>query len=108
MPAPLRPAHRGTTAELVFEDNVDRVFAEAEELLLSKHADYGPTNIGNSPGGPLNGLRVRIWDKVARINHLLDNDRDPRHEALADSFMDLANYAVIAILVLRNQWPGQR
>lgn len=102
-PKPLRPT---VDPRLVFEDHVDEVFAELEALLLSKHADYGPTNIALAPGGALNGLRVRIHDKVARINHLLDNDRDPRHEALEDSFRDLANYAAIAILVLRKQWPS--
>lgn len=74
-------------------------------LLLSKHRDYGPTNISRAPGGALNGLRVRMHDKLARINHLIDNGADPEHESLIDSFIDLGNYALIAQLVIREEWP---
>lgn len=91
--------------EIFFEERVGLVFDRLQRTLLSKHEDYGPGNIALSPGGALNGLRVRIHDKIARINHLLDGEKQPRHESLEDSFMDLANYAVIAILVLRKQWP---
>jgi len=76
-------------------------------LLLSKHKDYGPLNIANAPGGPLNGLRVRMHDKLARINHLIDNELEAEHESLYDSFLDLANYALIAQLVLEDKWPTE-
>jgi len=75
-------------------------------LLLRKHRDYGPKNIAEAPGGPLNGLRVRMHDKLARINHLLDSGVDPQNESLEDSFLDLANYALIAQLVIRGEWPN--
>lgn len=77
------------------------------ELLLSKHKDYGPTNISRAPGGALNGLRVRIHDKTARINNLIDSGKDPQHESLRDSFIDLANYALIALLVIDGEWPAE-
>jgi hypothetical protein len=74
-------------------------------LLLQKHEDYGPLNISRSPGGPLNGLRVRMWDKIARINNLTDTGKTPENESLRDSFLDLANYAIIALMVLDGTWP---
>lgn len=77
------------------------------ELLLRKHRDYGPKNIANSPGGALNGLRVRIHDKLARINHLVDIGKEPENESLRDSFIDLANYATIALMVLDGAWPEE-
>ena len=79
------------------------------QILLSKHADYGPLNIANAPGGALNGLRVRMHDKTARINHLIDNAKykNPEHESLRDSFLDLLNYSAIALLVLDGHWPTQ-
>jgi len=52
--------------------DVWNVMDQAGNLLIKKHKDYGPTNISLSPGGPLNGLRVRMHDKLARINHLID------------------------------------
>ena len=90
-----------------FEELVGLTFKEAQEILLSKHHDYGPTNIANAPGGSLNGLRVRIHDKTARINHLIDNAKykNPQHESLRDSFLDLMNYAAIALLVIDGHWP---
>ena len=77
----------------------------AGNLLLKKHRDYGPSNIAGAPGGPLNGLRVRMWDKTARINHLIDSGATPENESLRDSFIDLLNYSAIALLVLDGKWP---
>lgn len=88
-----------------FQENVNAALTEAGALLLRKHNDYGPANISKSPGGPLNGLRVRIHDKTARINNLIDSGVEPENESLRDSFIDLANYAVIALLVLDGKWP---
>ena len=88
-----------------FDLDVYEIMDELYDLMLSKHADYGPTNISNSPGGPLNGLRVRMWDKMARINNLVENGAGAQNEPLEDSFKDLANYAVIGMMVLREKWP---
>mgnify|MGYP006275623455 CR=1 FL=1 len=88
-----------------FVDDMWRVFDTAGTLLLRKHKDYGPLNVARSPGGPLNGLRVRMWDKVARINNLLDSGVKPSNESLRDSFVDLLNYSAIAIMVLDKNWP---
>lgn len=88
-----------------FVKDVGETFDELEQLLIRKHIDYGPTNISLSPGGPINGLRVRIHDKTARINNLIDKGiEQPQYESLEDSFKDLANYAIIALLVLRDKW----
>lgn len=91
----------------VFVDNAWDTGNELISLLLKKHADYGPKNISMSPGGPINGLRVRMHDKMARINHLVDNGATPENESLEDSFVDLANYAIIGLMVLRGQWPNE-
>ena len=87
-----------------FEDEVAAVYAELMKLLLSKHDDYGPKNIADAPGGAINGLRVRMHDKLARINNLFDSKNEPKHESLEDSFIDMANYAIIGILLLRDKW----
>jgi len=89
-----------------FKKDVEDIFDELQDLLLSKHIDYGPKNISDSPGGPINGLRVRMHDKLARINNLVDKGGKPRHESLEDSFKDMANYAIIGLLVLRDKWDN--
>jgi hypothetical protein len=75
-------------------------------LLVKKQKDYGSKNISQSPGGPLNGLRVRMFDKLARINNLVETGATPENESLRDSFMDIANYATIALMVLDGKWEG--
>jgi len=90
-----------------FELDVMVTFDALEGLLLRKHNDYGPKNIALAPGGPINGLRVRMWDKMARINNLVDNNQEGLNEPLEDSFADLANYAIIGLMVLRGQWPSE-
>ena len=90
-----------------FNDDVANVTGDLFNLLISKHNDYGPKNISQSPGGPLNGLRVRMQDKFARINNLVDNNVDPENESLEDSFKDMANYAIIGLLVLQGKWPNE-
>jgi hypothetical protein len=89
-----------------FESAVGETYQELLDLLLSKHKDYGPRNIADAPGGAINGLRVRMHDKLARINNLYDSIRDmaPEHESFEDSFKDMANYAIIGLLVLRGKW----
>lgn len=88
-----------------FISDVWRIMDTAGNLLVRKHHDYGPKNIAHSPGGPLNGLRVRMWDKIARINNLIDSDVNPSNESLRDSFLDLLNYSAIAMMVLDGKWP---
>jgi hypothetical protein len=90
-----------------FEEAVQQKFQHAKHILLSKQKDYGPKNIAQAPGGALNGLRVRMHDKLARINHLVETGATPEHESLKDSFLDMANYAIIAMLVLDEEWPNE-
>lgn len=94
-------------ARLAFSDAVGRAFDELEDTLLTKHRDYGAKNISAAPGGALNGLRVRMHDKLARINNLVEKGEAVQHESLRDSFLDLANYAVIGMLVLDEAWPSE-
>ena len=91
-----------------FEKNVTALMNELGALLISKHHDYGPKNISDSPYGPIPGLVTRIWDKLARILNLTRNNSTPNNESLEDSFADMANYAIISLLVLRGQWDVEQ
>jgi len=83
------------------------IYNQAWELLVKKQLDYGPKNIANAPGGPLNGLLVRMHDKMARLSHLIYEVKDtPQNESIEDSFVDLLNYSAIALMVLRGKWSG--
>jgi len=108
-----RMSHRREVVEYVpsaldiFAETAQDYYDDAACLLVKKQADYGSKNISNAPGGPLNGLRVRMSDKLARINHLIDSDATPENESLRDSFIDLANYSIIALMVLDGVWPNE-
>ena len=99
--------HNGETQDPSFDEIVYKYFGDSADLLLRKHRDYGPKNISQAPGGALNGLRVRMWDKMARINNLIESGAKPENESLLDSFQDLANYSIIAMLVLDGKWPNE-
>jgi hypothetical protein len=97
-----KPINTDISDTFTFE--VALVYSELQDLLLSKHKDYGPKNIADAPGGAINGLRVRMHDKLARINNLVDSGNTPQHESFEDSLKDMANYAIIGLLVLRGKW----
>jgi hypothetical protein len=84
------------------------IIDELGNLLISKQRDYGPGNINNAYGGPLNGLMVRMGDKWERLKNLLDSGNTPQHESIEDSFKDLANYCIIAMMVQRGKWPENK
>ena len=86
--------------------DVDVILNELRSIMMRKQEDYGPLNIALAPGGAMNGLRVRMYDKLARLNNLADKDATPNFESIEDTLIDLANYAIIGLLVQRGQWEG--
>jgi len=83
------------------------------ELFCDKQADYGPTNIGMGNAvvdtdedvkRSLLGLSVRMNDKVQRLLNITLNDRKPNNESVEDTLMDLANYSVMALIVMKKVW----
>lgn len=89
-----------------FVDDVSEVFAEAINILIGRHADYGPGNIANAYPDPLTALIVRMGDKTERIKHLLSKGGGTYGERMRDSWIDLANYALIGVMVQDGTWPG--
>ena len=85
---------------------------EQWELFCKKQKDYGPKNI--SVGSnleteeevklALTGLWFRMNDKMQRFQQIVINNQEPENESLMDTFMDLANYALIAQLVKEKVW----
>ena len=86
------------------EVHLGQLTKELNDLLLSKHKDYGPKNISLAPGGAINGLLVRMHDKMARLKNLHYNNKSANYESIEDTYKDLSNYAVIALMVLRDKW----
>ncbi len=96
-------------AERLFDERDMHLFLDflekqldAARIFMYKHADYGPGNIADFGEA---GVIVRMNDKMNRIKNLIGKDGDAQNESLADSLLDMANYAIIGILVLENKWP---
>ena len=86
--------------------DVDTILNELRSIMMKKQEDYGPLNIALAPGGAMNGLRVRMYDKLARLNNMAGKDATPNYESIEDTLIDLANYAIIGLLVQNGQWEG--
>jgi hypothetical protein len=71
------------------------------QVLDSKQLDYGSANIADF--GEY-GVLVRANDKVARLKNLLTNVASPQNESIEDSWLDLSNYSLIAVLCRRGDW----
>ena len=92
-----------------FEEIQDAEFS----LFASKQSDYGPGNIGMNGNLSLSllALGVRMNDKVQRILHILNKQRNSRknvwetnNEPLEDSFKDISVYGVIGQIVMDDKW----
>jgi len=91
-----------------------QITKEMYEMFAAKHMDYGLNNIAlggdilNSEDDKkfsLTGLCIRLTDKISRLKNLLINGRSfVKGEGMEDTFIDIANYGIIGLLVGRNKW----
>tara|TARA_Y100000361_G_scaffold61646_1_gene54087 strand:+ start:4477 stop:4977 length:501 start_codon:yes stop_codon:yes gene_type:complete len=91
-----------------------RISEEMYEMFARKHMDYGLNNI--ALGGDilnneadkkfsLTGLAIRLTDKISRLKNLLVNGKNfVKGEGMEDTFIDIANYGIIGLLVGRDKW----
>jgi len=87
---------------------------EQYEMFARKHLDYGLNNIAlggdivnNSDDKKfsLTGLAIRLTDKISRLRNLMVNGKNyVEGEGMEDTFIDIANYGIIGLLVGRNKW----
>lgn len=89
----------------VFRLNLLTVADEVTAVVCRKQNDYGPNNINRSPFGPIEGLTTRLYDKVARLAHLTVRKTEPENETLRDTFVDIAGYGLIGLMVLDGTFP---
>jgi hypothetical protein len=94
-------------------DEFKTIQSEMYEMFARKHMDYGLNNI--ALGGDLTdesdkkfsltGLCIRLTDKISRLKNLLSNGKNyVKGESMEDTFIDIANYGIIGLLVGRDKW----
>lgn len=94
-----------TYEEKAFEEAQKRALA----IFLERHRKYGRNNIAMFG---LVGIIVRLGDKFSRLRELAKNlslsnqsvDEAFDDETLADTLIDIANYALIGLVVLDGNW----
>lgn len=94
-------AWRAARGYLAFTGLLDLDVDALVNLLASKQHDYGHDNILRYG---VDGIKVRVSDKVCRLRNLLSRSGDDgasgaMNEAIEDSFLDIVGYAVIAIML---------
>ena len=87
---------------------------EQYELFAGKMLDYGLGNIAlgstledeEDVHMSLTGVWLRCNDKINRLKNLLKRRGKSyvEDESMVDSFIDIANYGIIAMLVIRGKW----
>tara|TARA_Y100000310_G_scaffold226056_1_gene228148 strand:+ start:1180 stop:1626 length:447 start_codon:yes stop_codon:yes gene_type:complete len=65
-------------------------------LVCQKQTDYGTTNITMFG---LEGIMIRLSDKINRLTNLIKNDKHPENESLQDTLTDIAGYAIIGLML---------
>ena len=70
-------------------------------VLVKKQRDYGPENIARFQR---QGLLIRLHDKVARLENLAANERDPNNESIEDTYLDIVGYTAIGVMWERRQF----
>ena len=104
----------------IFEEEYPELSQEFKEIqdemyrmFAAKHMDYGLQNISlggdltkeNDKKFSLTGLAIRLTDKISRLKNLLLNGKNfVKGEGMEDTFIDIANYGIIGLLVGRNKW----
>ena len=71
---------------------------EIATLLDQKRQDYGTENIKKFGSY---GVLVRVSDKVERLINLSKRNDKPNFESIEDSWRDIAGYAILALIELR-------
>jgi hypothetical protein len=79
------------------------VAEEIVDLLTTKRHDYGPSNLADFG---VYGILIRMSDKFHRLKTLMASGEDPLNESIADTWMDIAGYAILALMIERHGVDG--
>ncbi len=88
-----------------YEEACREAALEIAQVVINKQHDYGHDNI---LAFREKGLVVRLWDKVARLKNLMwKNDYEPKNESVIDTFIDIAGYGIIALMLSKGNFTAE-
>lgn len=90
--------------ERTFKSIVDKMF----ETYQKKNADYGSSFSKLYDKFGMKSVLIRLTDKYNRLEALTESGGEPqvKDESIEDTLMDMANYAILAIIELRARKPA--
>jgi len=89
-------------------------YQEITDILIRKQKDYGPKNIMMFG---LTGIIVRMYDKIARLENLINksagniqtatNKNSVNGETLIDTLIDIIGYSTIGLMLIDNTFTSE-
>lgn len=86
-----------TKKDKEFQQLVEKIMKEIENLLIAKNKAYGDKNLLSFG---LLGILVRLNDKLARLRNFLDTGNQDV-ETVEDTLKDIAGYAINALRLIK-------
>ncbi len=85
-----------------------REMADEEiDLMVMKNEDYSGQSGDNISATGMNGVAVRLMDKVARLLNLTEGNTISNFESVEDTLKDISNYAKIGRLLKEGKWQNK-
>lgn len=84
---------------------IDAIFKEGHDLMINKNSDYSGKRIDNISITGIEGISVRLLDKVSRFYNLTHTNKQfVKDESIRDTLIDIMNYANIGIQLIDGVW----
>lgn len=93
------------TAEINNVQTFKEITKKMAETYANKNEDYGDSFTETAKEFGSVAFVIRLSDKLSRVKQLIANDRKVDDEKIEDTLLDLANYAVMAMVFLENDKP---
>lgn len=91
-----------------FADEINSITSSLSAVLQRKNADYGNNVDKNIDEWGLSSLAIRLDDKLNRFKNLIKegNTRQVSDEAIEDTLLDLAGYAILGYRKIQEMNQG--
>lgn len=86
---------------MINEKELDKILVQLKKLLVKKNKDYGDENIielGEK------GIAYRLNEKIIRLKNLLESKKTPEFETIEDTYLDLAGYSVLSLMLRKKKF----
>lgn len=80
-----------------------KICKKLNDTYRRKNLDYGNSFSKQFKEYGITSSAIRIEDKFLRFKNLLKNEAQVKDETIEDTLLDLANYAIMTVMEMKNQ-----